>query len=147
MNYDIEREKQKSEEIRQVCRQMFPLADETDLPWAATQLPGFLAARIKHEVEQGTKNFTMQLCKVLCEISTPKTHIIDMARICVDEAKAVPKLNETIQSQAGRIDFLQKQMKWLEARLKTAKTVADIGLDERWIDLSLAIEKARKEEG
>lgn len=97
MNYDIEREKHKSEELRKVFREMFPLVNEHHLPWTAVHIRSFLTERIAQEIDQGTKYFTRAVVRILCEVSPPKTHIEDMARICVEEAKKVPALEQLIE--------------------------------------------------
>lgn len=99
MDYDIEREKQKSTEIRAVFREMFPLTVETDLPWAAAQIPGFLKKRIELEVERGTFHWTSDIVRVLCEISPPKTHAVDMARNCVNAAKEAQRELEMLRAK------------------------------------------------
>ena len=78
-DYDVEREKRKSEEIRGAFREMFPLVDESDLPWAACQIKAFLRDRIRKEVEAGVFHFQSRVTRVLCEVSPPKSHVEDMA--------------------------------------------------------------------
>lgn len=87
MSYDLERERQKEQDIRKAFRECFPLAYEGDLPWAACHIRGFLKDRIEIEVREGVQHFVSRVTRVLCEISPPKTHIEDMARIVVEEAK------------------------------------------------------------
>lgn len=113
-NYDIERERQKSEEIRKAFREIFPLADENDLPWAACHIKDFLRQRIKREVQEGTHRFVSRVCRVLCEISPPKTHVEDMARIVVEAAKEgrrhandVVRLKEQIAKLTAERDRLK----------------------------------------
>lgn len=85
--YDIEREKRNNEEIRKAFREMFPLASDHDLPWAACHIKDFLRGRIEQEVHEGIFHFQQRVVRVLCEVSPPKTHVEDMCRIVVDEAK------------------------------------------------------------
>ena len=107
-NYDVEREKQESADIRKAFRECFPLAAENDLPWAACQIKGFLRERIKREVEEGTRHFTSRVVRVLCDISPPKTHVEDMARIVVNEAKKVPDMESEIKYLKEQIEKLKK---------------------------------------
>lgn len=107
MDYDIEREKRKSEEVRRAMREAFPLCDENVLPWAASQIPEFLAKRIKSEVEEQTRAFTREIASVLLEVSPPKTHLVDMARICVDQCRHTARLVEQIDRLKNRIAELE----------------------------------------
>lgn len=97
MSYDLEREKQKSEEIRKAFREMFPLAYEHDLPWAACQIKAFLLKKIEEEVADRVIHFQRRIASILCEVSPPKTHMEDMARIVVDDAKKWRNGQETIR--------------------------------------------------
>lgn len=87
MDYDVEREKRKSEEIRNQFRLLFPLCMEEELPWAACQIREFLKERIELEVKQNTEYFVRSIAGVLCEVTHPKTHMIDMVRNVVEELK------------------------------------------------------------
>lgn len=95
MDYDIEREKQKSNEIRKAFREMFPLCMEHELPWDVCQIADFLKRRIEIEVRENTDHFVQSIARVLCEVTRPKTHMVDMARIIVEEVK-------TFRSEQGR---------------------------------------------
>lgn len=86
MNYDIERSRQESEEIRKVFRELFPLADENHLPYAACHIKGFLRDRIKIEADERCFHREAEIVRVLAEVSPPKTHLVDMARIVVKQA-------------------------------------------------------------
>jgi hypothetical protein len=97
MDYDLEREKRKSEEVRKVFREMFPLTNENDLPWAVCQIPEFLKKRIDQEVADGVCWFQQRVCRVLCEVSPPKTHVEDMARIVVEKAKELERAKESLR--------------------------------------------------
>jgi hypothetical protein len=79
--------KSESEDVKGAFKEIFPLADEKDLPWSASQIKGFLRDRIRWEVEEGMFHFQSRVVKILCEISPPKTHIEDMCRIVVTEAE------------------------------------------------------------
>jgi hypothetical protein len=94
MDYDIERAKQNEAEIRKAFAEIFPLCNEKDLPWAACHIKGFLRDRIRREVEEGMSWFQHRVVRVLCEISPPKTHVEDMARICVEQAKRAAELEK-----------------------------------------------------
>lgn len=113
MDYDIEREKQKSEEIRQVFREIFPLVSEFDLPWAAGHIKSFLQRRIAAEIQEGTFHFTSSIVGVLCEVSPPKTHVVDMARICVN---AVKTAQNDVQSLLKKVERLESKVLELTAK-------------------------------
>lgn len=115
MDYDVERSKQAAEEIRVAFRAMFPLAAEHDLPWAACQIQEFLRDRIRREVEEGVFHFQSRVVRVLCEISRPKTHVEDMARIVVDEAKKAREL-------ASQLESTKKQNEQLKEKLRNGAT-------------------------
>lgn len=109
MDYDIEKEKRHSHEIRKVFREMFPLCAEHDLPWAACHIPGFLQKRIALEIEEGTKWFVRRVTGVLCEISPPKNHVEDMARIVVEQAKRAEQLEDSkAQAVKDRDDWRER---------------------------------------
>lgn len=107
MNYDIEREKQKTTEIRNAMRECFPLCNEDDLPSAASQIKGFLRDRIQREVEEGVFNWQSQIVRVLCEVSPPKSHAVDMARFVVEQAKESASLAATIRKAEEEIRRLK----------------------------------------
>src|ERR1700724_503405 len=117
MDYDAEREKQKSEEIRRIFREIFPLCQEEDLPWAACHIKDFLRNRIKHEVQEQTEGFTCDIARVLCEVTPPKSWMIDMVRIVVNELKSS---RSDIKREREKVEDLKKQIGKLEAK-KEAK--------------------------
>lgn len=92
MDYDVEREKQSQSELRKAFRDIFPLASEHDLPWAPCHIKGFLRDRIRREAEERVFHFHARVVHVLCEVSPPKTHVEDMARIVVEKAKEADRL-------------------------------------------------------
>lgn len=99
--YDVEQSKKDSAEIKAAFAKMFPLCDDRDLPWAICHIEAFLKRRIQHEVNEGAFHRESQVIKVLCEVSPLKTHVVDMARIVVDEAKKVAKM-KLIGEAAGK---------------------------------------------
>ncbi len=107
MDYDVEREKRKSEEIRVAFREIFPLASENDLPWAACQIKGFLRKRIEDEVSEGIFHFRAAVLRILCEVAPPKSHVEDMARIVVEKAKKYDAASRT----GGPLDTLKDVQK------------------------------------
>jgi hypothetical protein len=109
--YDVEKSKRESSELRAAFAEIFPLANEQDLPWAPCQIKAFLHDRIRREVESGAFHFTARVVKVLCEVSPPKTHVEDMARIAVEECK-------TARAQAEQ---LRERVKMLEQKLAEAR--------------------------
>lgn len=84
-------------ELKAACKEMFPLAEDRDLPWAACQLRRFLEGRIAAEVENRVQGFTERVIKVLIEISPLKQYPEDMARIVVDRAKQSQRLEKEIE--------------------------------------------------
>lgn len=97
MDYDLEREKQQSAEIRKAFREMFPLCMENELPWSPNQMRDFLQRRIELEVRENTDHFMMSIARVLCEVTCPKTHVIDMVRIVVEEVKSARSNKEKLE--------------------------------------------------
>ena len=87
MDYDVERSKQEQAELRKAFRELFPLAGESDLPWAACHIKQFLRDRISIECAERIFHFQSRVVRILCEVSPPKTHVEDMCRIVVEEAK------------------------------------------------------------
>lgn len=157
MDYDVEREKRKSEDIRKVFRELFPLAAEEDLPWAPAHIKQFLRNRIRKEVEEGVHHFTTRVVRVLCEVSPPKTHVDDMARIAVDQAKAskqweikassykeeMVKLHETIkQSFAAQQAFFRDALEALAGIVPTPEL--GYSADGNWSQLLADIKTLRK---
>ncbi len=112
MDYDVEREKRKSEEIRIAFRELFPLAGENDLPWAACHIKEFLRDRISLECSERIFHFQSRVVRVLCEIAPPKTHVEDMARMVVEEAKEArrlkPELERLKEIKAERDEMLRR---------------------------------------
>lgn len=110
MDYDVEREKRKSEEIRIAFREIFPLAAENDLPWAACQIKGFLRKRIEEEVAEGIFHFRACVVRILCEVSPPKSYVEDMARIVVEKAKKYDEASR-VGGPLDRLKDTQKENK------------------------------------
>lgn len=112
MDYDVERERQASTELRKAFRELFPLAGENDLPWAACHIKQFLRDRIEQETVERVHHFTMRVVRILCEVSPPKTHVEDMARIVVEEAKRArqdrAKLEKAVETAAERDELLER---------------------------------------
>lgn len=117
MDYDVEREKRKSEEIRTAFREVFPLCDENDLPWAPSHIKGFLRDRIKREVQEGVFHFQSRVCRILCEVSPPKSHIEDMCRIVTDQAKEAETLGRRLEQSRSENDVLMEAMKAFADRI------------------------------
>lgn len=111
-SYDLERSKQESAEIRKAFREIFPLASEHDLPWAACHIKEFLKGRVEQEVVEGTTHYTLRVSQILCEVTRPKTHIEDMCRIVVEEVKRarddVKKLEAAVQVTVERDEMLAR---------------------------------------
>jgi len=97
MDYDVERSKQASEEIRKAFREIFPLTFEHDLPWAACHIKDFLRNRIEQEAAERVHHWQHGIVKVLCEVSPPKTHAVDMARIVVEKAKKADEMRRAFE--------------------------------------------------
>lgn len=97
MDYDVEREKRKSEEIRKAFREIFPLCSPDELPWAACQIKDFLARRIEFEVRENTNEFVYSISRVLCEVTRPKTYTVDMCRLIVEEVKEARRNKEALE--------------------------------------------------
>lgn len=93
----IETTRKLEAEMKLAFATMFPLCSEHELPRAACHIEGFLKKRIAIEVEQATRHFTTSVVKVLCEISPPKTHVCDMARIVVQEAERAKQLEDSLR--------------------------------------------------
>lgn len=145
MNYDVEREKRKSEEIRKVFREMFPLVNEDDLPSAPGHIKPFLAERIKREVADGTQYFTSRVVRILCEVSPPKNHVEDMARICVEQAKTAPTLEERCQKLSEQLAKYVSRLHWLacQIRAQPEEFATQLGLPAGWKSLTDAIDAVR----
>lgn len=110
MDYDIERKKQESTDLRKAFRELFPLAAEHDLPWAPCHIKRFLRDRISQECADRIFHFQSRVCRILCEVSPPKTHVEDMCRIVVEEAKQARsdrlKLEKAVDVTAERDEIL-----------------------------------------
>lgn len=111
-SYDVERSKQESAELRKVFREMFPLAPEHDLPWAACHIREFLKTRIEIEISEGTQHYTSRVARILCEVTRPRTHIEDMVRAVVEIAKKAVedrrKLDGAVEVTAERDEMLAR---------------------------------------
>ncbi len=94
------------DELKETFGKLFPLVPERDLPWAVCQIPRFLKKRVEFEVEQDTAHFVSEVCRILCEATPPKTHVQDMARNVVDQAKGLGRLKEWLLREAE--DVLSK---------------------------------------
>lgn len=95
--YDVEQSKKESAEIKAAFAKMFPLCDERDLPWAICHIEEFLKKRIAHEINQGAFRRESGIVEVLCEVSPPKNHVVDMARIVVEQAKEAAGFAKQVQ--------------------------------------------------
>lgn len=144
MTYDIEREKRETAEIRKAMKECFPLADENHLPWAASQIKEFLRDRIKREVAEGVFNFQASVVRILCEVAPPKTHVEDMARICVTQAEEVPRLRDALKIVTENEVKWRRRVSWLTARIRELpkEVLEQLGLEENFIELGSAIDKA-----
>ena len=118
MDYDIEREKRKTEELHKAFRAIFPLASDNDLPSSASQISAFLKGRIEFEVEKATSQFTSRVVRILCEVSPPKTHVEDMARIVVNQAKESLSFKEKADKLALALFDLDKEISILKENLR-----------------------------
>lgn len=148
MTYDIEREKQATAEIRKAMAECFPLANENDLPWAPSQIKAFLRDRIKREVDEGIFHFQARVTRVLCEVSPPKSHVEDMARICVEQAKEMPRLKEALKVVQEREHKWRQRIGWLTAKLRELpkESLDQLGFGENFTELGSAIDGAAKKE-
>lgn len=115
-------------ELKAAMQALFPLAEERDLPWAACHLQNFLKARIDLEVAEKVRHFTSRVVRVLCEVSPPKQHVDDMARIAVNKAHESDMLLQ-------RVDELKLKL--------VEKDDAIRQLRERVTDLGRELESAR----
>jgi hypothetical protein len=129
VDYDIERAKQEQAEIRKAFREIFPLAAESDLPWAASHIKNFLRDRIKREVQEGVFHFQSAIVRVLCEISPPKTHVVDMARIVVEAARDGRRFQEQLESVKKERDELRDALR--ERIKQPEKIIEEIKKDKQ----------------
>lgn len=115
MSYDIEVSKGVEKELKKAFAEAFPLCDEHDLPWAGCQVKEFLQKRIALEVEEGVRWFTQRVVQVLCEVSPPKRHVDDMARIVVNKALATERVEEQLKREKLQVAELRTGAKhWAE---------------------------------
>jgi Asp-tRNA(Asn)/Glu-tRNA(Gln) amidotransferase C subunit len=117
LSYDIERSKRETTDLQAAFREIFPLAGDFDLPRAPCHIKDFLRQRIEYETAERTFHFVSQVTRVLCEVSPPKTHVVDMARIVVDKAKESIRAKEQLENLAE----LQKD------RAEMAQVIREIG--------------------
>lgn len=117
MSYDIERAKRETTDLQAAFREIFPLAGDFDLPMAPCHIKDFLRQRIEYETAERTFHAFSRVVKVLCEVSPPKTHLVDMARIVVDKAKESIRAKEQLENLAE----LQKD------RAEMAQVIREIG--------------------
>lgn len=89
-------------ELRDAFRQLYPLTEERDLPWAPCHIDGFLRERLRREVEQRVRHFEHRVVRVLSEVSPPK-HIDDMARHAVEAAKTGERLKHSHDEQRAAL--------------------------------------------
>lgn len=111
---------------------LFPLAPVETLPAKADEIGAFLAKRIPLEVEAANLHMVRQVGRVLCEISPPKTHLVDMARIVVEharerdhyfnDAKNLRVINERLKAEAD--ELRQKLVKELRAKNEPEEAAA-----------------------
>jgi len=111
-NFDELRAVQERSEIRKVFRMMFPLAWEADLPSRPGEIPAFLREKLEQEARDRVTHFQQRIVRILCEIAPPKSHMEDMARIVVEEAKkyreAREKYERLAQITAERDEMLER---------------------------------------
>lgn len=98
MNYDVEKAKREVSELQQAFREIFPLAGDFDLPRAPCHIKQFLRDRIEQETSERCFHQISQISRVLCEVTLPKTHMVDMARIVVDEVKNARRMAKELQA-------------------------------------------------
>lgn len=110
---------------KDVFQKMFPLASEHDLPWYPSHIPDFLEKRIELEFEERTKHFTRRVCRILCEISPPKIHVEDMARIVVEKAKEAERL------EGQKIDWDRERQQLQNAITSLTKQIEEIKLQKQ----------------
>lgn len=112
MDYDVERKRQEESELRKAFRELFPLAFEHDLPSAPCHIKRFLRNLITEEAANRLFFLQSRVAHILCEISPPKTHIEDMCRIVVEEAKRGRQdrlaLERAAETKAERDELLQR---------------------------------------
>lgn len=109
-------------ELKEVFSKVFPLADEKDLPWATCHIDRFLRERVAKEVELGTRFFTSRVVKVLCEVSPPKAHVEDMARIVVDKAKEAERNAEAAAAAREREEDWRRKARAAQLRAMQFET-------------------------
>lgn len=98
MNYDIEKSKREESELQQAFREIFPLAGDFDLPRAPCHIKQFLRDRIEQETNERCFHQISQVARVLCEVTHPKTHLVDMARNVVTEVKAFHAVKDELKA-------------------------------------------------
>lgn len=125
MTYDIEASKRETSELKRAFAELFPLVDERDLPRTPSHIKDFLRKRIEFEVERGVFHFQSRVVRILCEISPPKTHVEDMARIVVNQAKETDTLHERCNTLSERLTQLMEANKQLAEQLLDERTKAE----------------------
>jgi rRNA maturation endonuclease Nob1 len=90
--------------LQKAFGKLFPLCPVAQLPRKAEDIERFLKKRIPLEVEESTLHMVRQVSKVLCEISPPKSYLVDMARIVTDKAKEAERHEETIKGLRDAIE-------------------------------------------
>ncbi len=148
MTYDTEIGKKLERDMITGFKAAFPLADERDLPRTGNQIKPFLKDRIDLEVKEGIRNFQSRVVRILCEVSEPKNHVEDMARIVVNEANKVHSLSEQLKRTAGDVRLLMGRLEWMSTRLKALSPEISeaIGLKKDWRNIFLAIDEAKAAE-
>ncbi len=89
-------------EIKELFGRMFPLVPVRDLPTVPNHIPSFIEKRISQEVEWQTQHFTTQVVKVLCEVTHPKTHVADMARLVVNKVQMLDRLRSAMLAECNQ---------------------------------------------
>jgi hypothetical protein len=133
----IETSRKYEAEIKKAFTELFPLADDRDLPSYPSHIPDFLKKRLALEVEERCRHLTSRIVRILCEVTHPKTHIEDMVRAAVEKAKATERveverdrvklelveakrqfsaMTDRLNEQAEQIKQLQIQNRKLEAK-------------------------------
>lgn len=112
MDYDRERKKQEEGELRKAFRELFPFSNEHDLPYAPCHIKQFLRNLIAEEAADRLFFLQSRVARILCEIAPPKTHIEDMCRIVVEEAKRGRKdrleLEKAAATKAERDELFER---------------------------------------
>ena len=109
----------REQELKRAFAEIFPLANDRDLPWAACQIGNFLKKRIALEVGEQTRHFTTRVVKILCEQSPPRSTVEDMAREVVCKAAVSERHKEALHAQVLECQKLKERaeelLRWANA--------------------------------